>query len=83
MIKISQQSFCYNSYVGDVYWTYISYGFFYEIDSGVTQNSPDGFGWPKCFCGRVKFPKYVCLVGRLGEQLFETQSLKIILDILW
>ena len=42
----------------------------------------NGFGGPKCVCGRIKFPKYVCLVAPLGEQLVEKQILKI-LDILW
>ena len=37
---------------------------------------------PKCVCGRVKFPKCVCLVTRLGKQLLVKQSLKIILDII-
>ena len=32
-------------------------------------------------CGRVKFPKYVCLVAQLGEQLLEKQTLKTIFDI--
>ena len=41
------------------------------------------FGWPKCVSRWVKFPKYVCLVARLGKQLLEKQILKIILDILW
>ena len=33
-------------------------------------------------CGQLKFPKYVCLVNRIGEQLPEEQILKIILDII-
>ena len=49
--------------------------------SGVTNHWPDGFEQPKCVCRRVKIPKYVCLVARLGEQLLEKQVLKFILDI--
>ena len=30
----------------------------------------------------VKLPKYVCLIARLGEQLFEKQILKIVLESL-
>ena len=36
-----------------------------------------------CVYRRAKFPKYVCLVAWLGEQLLKKQILKIILDILW
>ena len=37
----------------------------------------DGFGRPKSACGQIKLPKYVCLVGRLDEQLLEKQILKL------
>ena len=50
--------------------------------SGVTQHLSHSFGQPKCDCRQVKFPKYVCLVTRLGEQLLEKQILTFVLDIL-
>lgn len=37
---------------------------------------------PNVYLRASKFPKYVCLVARLGEQPFENQILKIVLDIL-
>ena len=55
----------------------------WPLFSDVTYHWPDGFEQPKYVCRRVKIPKYVCLVARLGEQLLEKQVLKFILDIPW
>ena len=39
-----------------------------------------GFRRPKCVYRQVKLLKYVCLVARLGQQLFKKQVLQIVLD---
>ena len=36
---------------------------FFYLYSGEPNHSLDSFRQPKCVCGQVKFPKYVCLVA--------------------